>query len=122
MKFTVVDSPRSLPPGPGLAFAVRSDFGERRIGLRVAHREQKLRRDHPCCAGFLDETGAISRDRFFGVGLLKCNEPSQVLRRIQKIRDQTHWYKEIKFSALTSGSLDLYMRFTDACLVPHGYC
>ncbi len=86
----------------------------------MAHREQKLRRDHPCCAGFLDETGAISRDRFFGVGLLKCNEPSQVLRRIQKIRDQTHWYKEIKFSALTSGSLDLYMRFTDACLVPHG--
>ncbi|MGW4394875.1 DUF3800 domain-containing protein [Amycolatopsis nivea] len=75
-----------------------------------------LRRDHACSAGFLDETGAISRDRFFGVGLLKASEPSRVLRRIQKLRDRKHWYKEIKFSETTADSLGLYKAVADECL------
>jgi hypothetical protein len=80
---------------------------------------QLLRRDHPCCAGFLDETGAISRDRFFGVGLVKSSEPSRVLRRIQKLRDKEHWYKEIKFSELTNDSLPLYQKVVDESLASH---
>jgi hypothetical protein len=75
-----------------------------------------LRRDHPCCAGFLDETGAISRDRFFAVGLMKTSEPSRILRRVQKLRDRRHWYNEIKFTDITAGSLPFYEEVADACL------
>src|SRR4051794_36216753 len=76
----------------------------------------RLRRDHPCGAAFVDETGAISRDRFFAVGVIKCSEPSRLLRTVQKFRDRRHWYKEFKFSELTVGKLDLYRALVDACL------
>jgi hypothetical protein len=82
----------------------------------MSNQRQNLRRDHPCCVGFLDETGAISKDRFFGVGLLKTAEPSRVLRRIQKLRDRRHWYNEIKFSNVTKGTLDLYRGVVDECV------
>lgn len=64
----------------------------------------------------MDETGAISRDQYFAVGLLKSTEPSRVLRRIQKLRDRKHWYKEIKFTDTTKGTLDLYKFVADECL------
>lgn len=75
----------------------------------------KLRRDHPCCACFIDETGAIAKDRFFGVGALKLDEPARVLRAIQKYRDQRHWYKEFKFSDVTKDTLELYKGVIDRC-------
>ncbi len=75
-----------------------------------------LRRDHPCSVGFLDETGAIARDRYFGVGLLRSHEPSKMLRAIQKYRDQTHWYKEFKYTDITAGAVDLYKGLVDVCL------
>lgn len=77
---------------------------------------RSLRRDHPTAAAFLDETGAIANDRIFAVGLLKLAEPARVLRRIQKLRDRHHWYKEIKFGAVTSGTLGLYKEVVDACM------
>jgi hypothetical protein len=83
---------------------------------QMSNQRQNLRRDHPCCVGFLDETGAISKDRFFGVGLLKSAEPSRPLRRIQKLRDRWHWYKEIKFSSVTKDTLDFYECVVDECL------
>jgi uncharacterized protein DUF3800 len=64
----------------------------------------------------LDETGAISKDRYFGVGLLKAGEPSRLLRRVQKLRDRRHWYTEIKFSSVTKGTLDFYRCVVDECL------
>lgn len=67
---------------------------------------------------FLDETGSISHDRFFAIGILKCSEPSSLLRQVQHLRDQTHWYKEIKFSSVTTGTLGFYKRVVDTCLVP----
>lgn len=76
----------------------------------------RLRRDHPCSAGFLDETGAISRDRFFGVGLVKSPEPARLLRAVQKLRDREHWYKEIKFTDATAGTLPFYRKVVDTCL------
>ncbi len=79
-------------------------------------RDLTLRKNHPCAAEFLDETGAIANDRFFAVGLLKTSEPSRLLRRIQKLRDRKHWYKEIKFTETTASSVDLYRRVTDECL------
>lgn len=76
---------------------------------------RQLRRNHPCATAFLDETGAINRDQIFGVGLLRVEEPSRLLRAIQKERDRAHWYKEIKFSDLTLSSLSFFKRITDVC-------
>jgi Protein of unknown function (DUF3800) len=76
----------------------------------------RLPRDHPCSAGFLDETGAIATDRFFGVGLLKSAAPARLLRAVQKLRDQHHWYREIKFTSTTQGALPFYRQVVDSCL------
>lgn len=57
----------------------------------------------------LDETGAISNDRFFAVGLVKCSTPSVMLRTVQKFRDRRHFYGEFKFSSITRDSLPLYL-------------
>jgi hypothetical protein len=81
-------------------------------------RRPYLRRDHPCSTAFLDETGAISHDRFFAIGLLKTSEPARLLRTIQAIRDERHWYEEIKFSRLRNQkTLALYKSLVDRCLV-----
>lgn len=76
----------------------------------------KLSRDHPCATVFIDETGAIARDRFFAVGLLKIAEPSKLLRALQKWRDRNHWYGEIKYYDTTRGSLPKYMQIVDLAL------
>ena len=74
-----------------------------------------LGRDHPCATAFLDETGSIAKDRFFGIGLLKCAEAANLTRGIQKIRDRHHWYKEIKWFDITKGSLPIYRQVVDVC-------
>lgn len=75
-----------------------------------------LRRDHPCATTFLDESGAIARDRFFAVGLLRLPEPSRLLRAVQKWRDVHHWYQELKFADVTRGAVGLYKQVADLCL------
>ena len=64
--------------------------------------------DTQTAIAFLDESGAISHDRFFAVGCLKLAEPSVLLRRIQKLRDQHHWYGEIHWVDVTKDSLPFY--------------
>jgi len=84
-----------------------------------------LRREHPCATAFLDETGAIASDQIFAVGLLKLTEASRMLRAIQKWRDRHHWYKEIKFSHVTAGTLSLYKEVAELCLTasePDFFC
>lgn len=76
----------------------------------------KLRKDHPVATVFVDETGAIARDRFFAVGLLKVEEPAVLLRAVQKWRDKRHWYKEIKYYDVTRSSLELYKEVVDLAL------
>lgn len=72
-----------------------------------------LPRDTPVATAFLDETGSISDDRFFAIGCLKLPEPAELLRAIQKWRDQRHWYKEIKFHNLTRDTLTTYKEIVD---------
>ena len=79
-------------------------------------RTPPLSKDHPCATAFLDETGAIAKDRIFAVGLLKLAEPSTLLRAVQKWRDKRHWYREIKYYDVTRGSLDLYREVVDVAL------
>lgn len=76
-------------------------------------RRSRLSANQPTAAAFLDETGSISHDRFFAVGCLIVPEPSDVLRRIQKLRDKTHWYSEIKWVDLTRTTLQLYSDLID---------
>lgn len=76
-------------------------------------RRDELDRFHPTAVGFLDETGSISSDRFFAVGLLKLSEPSVLLRSLQLFRDQRHWYSEIHFTDVTRQNLGVYKRVVD---------
>jgi hypothetical protein len=62
----------------------------------------------PTAMAFLDESGTISKDRFFAVGCLKLDEPSVLLRAIEKLRDQHHWYGEIHWVDLTQKSAPFY--------------
>jgi hypothetical protein len=82
--------------------------GPRRSTTRATFRVTKLRSDHGTAPAFLDETGSISQDRFFAVGCLILPEPSDVVRKIEKLRDKRHWYSEIKWAELTEGTVDLY--------------
>lgn len=68
----------------------------------------------PTCLAFVDETGAISKDRFFAVGCLKIEEPSVLVRRIQKLRDRHHWYDEFHWVGLTRRFLPLYREVVQA--------
>jgi hypothetical protein len=70
----------------------------------------KLDLEHPTAVAFLDETGAIANDRFFAVGCLKLVEPSELTRRLQKLRDRHHWYDEIHWVDLTRGALPFYRK------------
>jgi hypothetical protein len=82
----------------------------RRIPL---NHKQNLRIGHPTGAIFLDESGSIARDRFFAVGSLKLAQPSILLRRVEKLRDERHWYREIHFADLTKGALPFYKEVVD---------
>lgn len=86
---------------------------------------RKLAKDHPTGLRFLDETGSISNDRFFAVGLFACEAPSRFLRSVQKLRDKEHWYSEFHFSGVTNGSLHIYKKLVDLCVASAGmqfYC
>lgn len=69
--------------------------------------------EHPTATAFLDEAGFIARDRFFAVGCLKLSEPSVLLRKMQKLRDQRQAYYEIHFKNVTMGSLPFYRAVID---------
>lgn len=58
---------------------------------------------------FLDETGTLGgeRDPFFAVGLLRCREPYELQRPIQRLRDKHHFYDEIKWSQVSGKKLPL---------------
>lgn len=88
-----------------------ASMSKRRFGRRDGRQRKHkviLDRHHPTGAAFLDESGAISHDRFFSVGCLLLEEPSALLRAVQKLRDRHHWYKEIHWAELTFGTLPLY--------------
>lgn len=62
---------------------------------------------------FLDETGAIAKDRFFAVGCLKLPEPSVLLRALQTLRDKNHFYGEIHWVDVTKLSVPFYKKVID---------
>ena len=76
---------------------------------------------HPVATCFLDETGSIAKDRFFAVGLVSMEEPSRLLRAVQHLRDQKHWYKVFHYSSVTRGTLDLYKELVDVAIAASGF-
>lgn len=76
--------------------------------------------DCATAVAFLDESGSISKDRFFSVGCLKLAEPSVLLRKVQKLRDQHHWYQEIHFVDLTAGALPFYEHVVEIVAATEG--
>lgn len=79
----------------------------------AAPAKHELADDHPTAMAFLDEAGFIARDRFFAVGCLKLLEPSILLRKVQKLRDQRQKYHEIHFKDVTKRSLPFYEAVVD---------
>ena len=65
--------------------------------------------------GFLDETGTLGgpRDPFFAVGLMRCRDPYELQRPIQRIRDKKHFYDEIKWSQVSAKKLPLLKTLVD---------
>lgn len=84
---------------------------------RVAARKSPLPANHRTAVAFLDESGAIAKDRFFAVGCLKLEEPTWLLRQTQRWRDRRHWYRELHFAEVTRNALPLYKEVVDL-LVP----
>lgn len=64
-------------------------------------------RPHHHAFAFLDETGTLGgpRDPVFAVGLLRTREPHVIQRSISRIRDQHHFYDEIKWSKVSAKKL-----------------
>jgi len=44
---------------------------------------------------------------------LKLKTPSILLRKVEKLRDREHWYREIHFNDLTKGALPFYRQVVD---------
>jgi hypothetical protein len=83
----------------------------RRFAPRNKH-GKTLPASSPTAVAFLDETGLISQDRFFAVGVLKHSDPTQLLREVGKVRNRHEFHtkngREFKFSRLTGGTLPIY--------------
>lgn len=65
-------------------------------------------KDIKTCFCFLDETGLIhsEKDKYFSLGILKCNNPQRLYNRIRKIRSKFKYNEELKWS-----NLDRKIRF-----------
>ncbi len=59
-------------------------------------------KDIKTCFCFLDETGLIhhKKDKFFAIGIIKCNNPQKLYNRIRKIRDKYNYREELKWTRL----------------------
>jgi hypothetical protein len=81
----------------------------------LSNQSVALKRGHPVSTAFLDESGIISADRYFSIGLVKSDRAPQLLRAIHKFRDQHHWYEEIKWYDITRDSVPIYKQIIDVC-------
>ena len=68
-------------------------------------------KDIQSCFCFLDETGLIhsSRDKFFALGIMECDDPQRLYNKIRKIRHKFRYSEELKWA-----NLDRKIRFDAA--------
>src|SRR5690625_4979595 len=63
---------------------------------------------------YVDESGAKgSGSQFFVTGAVKCREPGFLMREIFAVRQRYRFDKELKFSAATHGSTQIYFDIID---------
>lgn len=62
---------------------------------------------------FFDETGLLrsTRDPFFAVGMIKCENPYKLYLKIKTIRDKHHFYDEMKWNAIYYKNASLLNEF-----------
>lgn len=62
---------------------------------------------------FLDETGLLNsdRDRFFCLGMIKCQKPYLILNEVEKIRHRNNYSQEAKWTRLFPNNLPIYKDF-----------
>jgi len=66
--------------------------------------------------GYLDETGLLHTpptDRFFGLGLVIVQNPRKLHRNIIRLKDQSNFHKEFKFSGVKQANLNTYKKLVD---------
>ena len=54
-----------------------------------------------------------ARDPFFAVGLLRCREPYELLRPMQRLRDRQHFYDEIKWNKVSAKKMPVLETLID---------
>ena len=64
---------------------------------------------------FLDETGLLNseRDRFFSLGMIKCQKPYKILNEIEKTRHRNNYHEEAKWTRIFPNNLPIYKEFLD---------
>ncbi len=65
---------------------------------------------------FFDETGSVNdvNNRYFGLGMVKCMQPYFLDTKIRKIREQNHFYDEIKSNKIGKRNFKVIERVLDA--------
>ncbi len=90
----------------------------------MAPRRDRTRRalaiDHPTSVAFLDESGSIAQDRIFAVGCLKLENPSVLLRALQRLRDRRQWYAEIHFQQVKDRAIPIYQEIIELIAATSG--
>jgi hypothetical protein len=83
--------------------------------LASATGRRRGRKEPKHAFGFLDETGTLGgpRDLFFAVGLMRCRNPYELQRPMQRIRDKQHFYDEIKWNQVSAKKLPLLISLVD---------
>ncbi|ECP8539935.1 TPA: DUF3800 domain-containing protein [Campylobacter jejuni] len=68
---------------------------------------------------FMDETGTLSNDinqPYFGLGILKLKETSNLLQKIYSVKNKKIHYKELKFSKIRyKGDVSYIKKLIDIC-------
>jgi len=67
-------------------------------------RRKRISRKRKPAFCFLDETGILNRkeDRFFALGMIKCRFPQNLYLKTKRLKDQTHFYDEIKWNNVSN--------------------
>lgn len=64
---------------------------------------------------FFDETGLLnsSRDKFFGVGMIKIQKPEELYLKIKHLRDELAFYDELKWHDIYTKNAPIMNKFVD---------
>ena len=71
---------------------------------------------------FFDETGSLNdkSNRYFGLGMIKCMQPHFLDSKIRLVRQQNHFYDEIKWNKISRKNLPLIKKFIDEVFITSG--